>query len=196
MLDYYINTKSSLNLEEFKLILNYGVHWLNLYSKTLFDSFDYLNINPKILYYGDITTEDSFFLIFLSMVGCDILYFNPRAAGNLSEADKFHAFSREVIYLNRGDIKSQPWEPKDRKRTTAYSAREELNKTLLRKVEPSIDLGSMADYNIQAVTLKTTYEEINLWGKEKALVRDGWKVENKTVYIPNILQKSVEPTQI
>ena len=30
---------------------------------------------------------------------------------------------------------------------------------------------------------------MNLWGKEKALVRDGWKVENNTVYIPNIFAK-------
>ncbi|SCN25847.1 hypothetical protein N3C_2552 [Clostridium sp. N3C] len=189
MLDYYINTRTNLNIEEFKLILNYGVHWLNLYGKTLLDNFDYLNVNPKVLYYGDITTEESFFLIFLSMVGCDILYFNPRAAGTLSEVDKFHAFSREVIYLNRGDIKSQPWEPKDRKRTTAYSAREELNKTLFEEGGAFYRPWQLSDHNIQAVTLKTTYEEINLWAKEKALVRDGWKVENNTVYIPNIFAK-------
>ena len=82
------------------------------------------------MYYGDITTEEAYFLIFLSMIGCDILYFNPKGAGNIKEADKFNAFSRELIYLNRGDIKGEPWESKDRIRTTAYSAREELNKTL------------------------------------------------------------------
>lgn len=189
MLDYYINTRADFKIEEFKLLLNYGVHWLNLYSKTLFDNFDYLYINPKILYYGDITTEEAYFLIFLSMIGCDILYFNPKGAGNIKEADKFNAFSRELIYLNRGDIKGEPWESKDRIRTTAYSAREELNKTLFEEGGSFYRPWQLANHNIKALTLKTTYEEVNLWGKEKALVRDGWKVENNTVYIPNIFAK-------
>ena len=61
--------------------------------------------------------------------------------------------SRELIYLNRGDIKGEPWESKDRIRTTAYSAREELNKTLLRKVA-AYRPWQLANHNIKALTLK------------------------------------------
>jgi hypothetical protein len=189
MLDYYMRTGTDLQMQEFKLVLNYGVHWLNLYSKGLFDNFNYIDINPKILYYGNITPEEAFFLIFLSTLGCDILYFNPMNAGSIAQVDKFNAFSREIIYLNRGEIKDFPWELKDRIKTTAYNAREELNKSLFDEGGSFYRPWQFTDYSIQALTMRTTYEEVNLWAKEKAMIRDGWKVENKTVFIPNIFAK-------
>ncbi|WP_139903687.1 YceG family protein [Clostridium thermarum] len=189
MLDYYMRTRAELQMQEFKLVLNYGVHWLNLYSKGLFDNFNYIDINPKVLYYGNITPEEAFFLIFLSTLGCDVLYFNPINAGSIAQVDKFNAFSREIIYLNRGEIKDFPQELKDRIKTTAYNAREELNKTLFDESGSFYRPWQFADYSIQSLTMRTTYEEVNLWAKEKAMIRDGWKVENKTVFIPNIFAK-------
>lgn len=189
VLDYYIRTGSNIKADEFKLVLNYGVHWLNIYSKVLFDGFNYISANPKILYYGDITSEEAFFLIFLSTLGCDILYFNPKNAGAIASVDKFNVFSREIIYLNRGEIKEVSWELKDRIKTTAYSAREELNKTLFDEGGSFYRPWQFTDYYVQALTMRTTYEEINLWAKEKAFIRDGWKIENKTVFIPNIFAK-------
>ena len=46
-----------------------------------------------------------------------------------------------------------------------------------------------ADYNVQAVTLNTTYEEIYIWMKEKAHIREGFKVKDSTVVIPNMFSK-------
>ncbi|WP_366927913.1 YceG family protein [Clostridium sp.] len=46
-----------------------------------------------------------------------------------------------------------------------------------------------ANYNVQAVTLNTTYEEIYIWIKEKAYVREGFEVKNSTVVIPNMFSK-------
>ncbi|MDP4090831.1 MAG: YceG family protein [Bacillota bacterium] len=189
MLDYYIRTGNGFQADEFKLMLNYGVHWLNMYSKSLLDGFNYINANPKILYYGNITPEEAFFLIFLATLGCDVLYFNPGNSGAIASVDKFNAFSREIRYLNRGDIKSSPWELKDRIKTTAYTAREELNKSLFDEGGSFYRPWQFTDYYIQALTMRTTYEEINLWAKEKAFIRDGWKAENKTVFIPNIFAK-------
>lgn len=189
MLDYYTRSGGGIQANEFKLVLNYGVHWLNIYIKGLFDGFNYVQANPKILYYGDITPEEAFFLIFLSTLGCDILYFNPKNAGAIAAVDKFNVFSREIIYLNRGDIKASPWELKDRIKTTAYSAREELNKTLFEESGSFYRPWQFTDYYVQALTMRTTYEEVNLWAKEKAYIRDGWKAENKTAYIPNIFAK-------
>ena len=46
-----------------------------------------------------------------------------------------------------------------------------------------------ADYNVEAVTLNTTYEEIYIWLKEKANVREGFRVKDLTVVIPNMFSK-------
>ena len=32
-----------------KVIINYMIHWINIYSKELFEKFDYMSINPKVV---------------------------------------------------------------------------------------------------------------------------------------------------
>jgi hypothetical protein len=157
--------------------------------KNIFSKFNFEQINPKILYYGNISKEEVFFLILLSTLGCDIIYFNPESAGTFTEIDKVNAFSKEILYNNRGCIKDYPESLRERVKTTAYNAREEINKTLFSEGSKFYRPWQFADYNIEAVTLKTTYEEINIWSKEKAMLRDGWKVEGSKVTIPNIFAK-------
>lgn len=189
MLEYYVRTSPDMTANEFKLLVNYGVYWLNIYMKELFENFSYDYINPKVLYYGDITSEEAFFLVFLSTLGCDVLYYNPEQSGAIASVDKFNVFSREIAYIHKSKAKDFPSELRDRVKTTAYSAREELNKTLFDEGGSFYRPWQFVDYDIKAVTMRTTYEEINLWAKEKALIRDGWKVERGTVYIPNIFAK-------
>lgn len=189
LLDYYIRVNNESLRESLKLIVNYCAHWIGIYMETLFSSFDYAGINPKILFYGDIAREECFFLNLLSTLGCDILYFNPQNAGLFHEVDKYNSFSKEILYVMRRDIKPFPKGIRERVKTTAYSAKEELNKTLFHEDSSFYRPWQFSDYSVKAVTLKTTYEEVNLWGKEKAMIRDGWKIENKRVFIPNIFAK-------
>jgi hypothetical protein len=189
LLDYYIKSDTEFKVENIKLIVNYAVHWWGCYLKELFTSFDYASINPKVLYYGDITMEECFFLNLLSTLGCDILYYNPKNAGEFSVLDRYNTFSKEILYSMRREQKPFPESLRERIKTTAYNAKEELNKTLFNEDSSFYRPWQFADYNVRAITLKTTYEEVNLWGKEKAMIRDGWKVERSTVHIPNIFAK-------
>jgi hypothetical protein len=189
ILDYYLSTLQNIVYEDVKVIVSYVLHWMNFYVRNVYAKFSFDNVNPKILYYGNITKEEVFFLILLGTLGCDILYFNPEATGSFTEIDKVNAFSKEILYSNRSEIKPYPDSLRERVKTTAYSAREEINKTLFAEDSKFYRPWQFADYNIEAVTLKTTYEEINIWSKEKAMMRDGWKIEGGTVYIPNIFAK-------
>jgi hypothetical protein len=189
LLDYYVKVNNERLEESLKLIVNYCVHWMSIYMKDLLSGFDYIGINPKILFYGEITSEECFFLNLLSTLGCDVLYFNPKSTGLFNEVDKYNSFSKEILYGMRRDIKPFPQGIRERVKTTAYSAKEEINKTLFSEDSSFYRPWQFSDYNIKAVTLKTTYEEVNLWGKEKALIRDGWKIENRRVFIPNIFAK-------
>ncbi|MBU3146375.1 YceG family protein [Clostridium sp. CF012] len=189
LIEYYIKSNEIVDNQSIKLIVNYVIHWINIYSKELFQKFDYIHINPKVVFYGEISKTEVFYLVLLSTLGCDILYFNPKDSGTFHEIDKYNAFSKEIVYNYKGDIKPFPTGVEDRIKTTAYNAKEELNKTLFTDDSGFYRPWQFADYNLQAVTLNTTYEEIYIWMKEKAHIREGFKVQDSTVVIPNIFSK-------
>lgn len=187
--EYYIKSNETMDRHDIKVIINYMVHWIYIYSKELFEKFDYSGVNPKILFYGDISKAEVFYLILLSTLGCDILYFNPQNPGTFHEIDKYNTFSKEIVYNYKGEIKPFPTNLEDRIKTTAYSAKEELDKTLYTDDSGFYRAWQFADYNLQNVTLNTTYEEIYIWIKEKAHIREGFKVKGREVIIPNIFAK-------
>ena len=189
LIEYYIKSNETMDNHKIKVIINYMIHWINIYSKELFEKFDYMKINPKVVFYGDISREEVFYLILLSTLGCDILYFNPKNAGTFYEIDKYNAFSNEIVYNCNYEIKPFPTNIEDRIKTTAYNAKEELNKTLYTDDSGFYRPWQFSDYNIEAVTLNTTYEEIYIWIKEKAYVREGFKVKDSTVVVPNMFSK-------
>jgi len=189
LIEYYIKSNETQNRNNIKVIIFYTIHWINMYSKTLFEKFNYSLINPKILFYGEISREEVFYLILLSTLGCDILYFNPKNAGTFIEIDKYNVFSKEIVYNNYNEIKPFPTSLEDRIKTSAYNARQELNKTLFTDESGFYRPWQFADYNIEAITLNTTYEEIYIWIKEKAYVREGFEVKGSTVIIPNMFSK-------
>ncbi len=187
--EYYIKSNETINRDNIRVIINYIIHWMNIYSEDLFKKFDYRGINPKIVFYGDISKTEVFYLIFLSTLGCDVLYFNSKNSGAFHEIDKYNTFSKEIMYDVRCEIKPFPINIEDRIKTTAYSAKEELNKTLFTDDSGFYRPWQFVDYSMQSVTLNTTYEEIYIWMKEKAYIRDGFKVKDSTVVIPNIFSK-------
>lgn len=189
MLEFFFKSRDNVEKEDVRMIVNNIVHWINLYSIKLLSGFDYTSINPKIMYYGNISVEEAFFLILMSTVGCDILYFNPNNSGKFETVDKHGAFSGEINYGNKGEIKEFPRSSSDRVKTAAYSAKRELDETLYSEDSKFYRPWQFVEYNINAKTLRTTYEEINIWIKENALIRDGWSVQEDLVTIPNIFAK-------
>nr|WP_291633827.1 YceG family protein [Clostridium sp.] len=189
LIEYYIKSSEISDNHNIKIIINYNIHWINIYFKELFEKFDYRNINPKVLFYGDGSIAEVFYLTLLSTLGCDILYFNPESSGAFYEIDKYNVFSKEIVYNCKIPIKPFPISVEDRIKTTAFNAKEELNKTLFADDSGFYRPWQFANYNVQAVTLNTTYEEIYIWIKEKAYVREGFEVKNSTVVIPNMFSK-------
>ncbi|MCJ7688297.1 MAG: YceG family protein, partial [Clostridiaceae bacterium] len=187
--EYYIKSNDGVQRNDIKVIINYIIHWINIYSVELFEKFDYRRNNPKIVFYGNISKAEVFYLILLSTLGCDVLYFNPNNSGAFHEIDKYNAFSKEIVYDSTMVIKPFPNSVGDRIKTTAFSAKEELNRTLFTDESGFYRPWQFADYNLQCVTLHTTYEEIYIWMKEKGSIREGFKVKDSTVVIPNMFSK-------
>ncbi len=51
------------------------LYWMDIYLPRLFKD---TNISPKIVFLGDIKQHELLFLLFLSRLGCDIIYMNPK----------------------------------------------------------------------------------------------------------------------
>lgn len=191
LVEYYFEVNADeIDPNEFKNILFYSIFWINTYFESLLISFDYTAVNPKVLYYGDITKEEIFFLIFLSSFGCDILYFNPLRSCDFYIIDRDNIFSHEVEYNRK--VSGQPFPTAKRigrVSTIAHTASEEISSVLHTEDSKLYKPWQFMEYNVTPITLKTTYDEIYTWGEQKALIRPAWNIENKVVYIPNLFSK-------
>ncbi|MCM1990338.1 YceG family protein [Oceanirhabdus seepicola] len=189
LLEFYIRNNEDIEKSKIKLIINNITHWLNLYFKKLIKDFDYTSINPKILYFGDISIDEVIFLNFVSTLGVDVLYYNPQGDESFDKFDPNGIFSTEILYNTREALEQFPREDTDRYKTSAYEAKEYMNKSLFTDESGFYRPWQFVEYEIENVTLKTTYEEIKIWIKENTQFRDGWKIEGKKLFIPNIFAK-------
>lgn len=189
LLEYYFEVnRYDIDPNELKAVVFYLVSWSHLYVKRLFTNFDYQHINPKILYYGDISKEEILFLIYLSSMGCDVLYFHPQREVHFEEVDR--GFSAKVEFPRKMAL--QPFPKKrtvERATTVAYGASEQINDLLGGEESLYYRPWALIDAPTQAVTLKTTYPEVAPLAKEPAMVRPEWQVADGVVHIPNIFAK-------
>lgn len=73
--------------------------------------------------------------------------------------------------------------------TQAFKISEEINDILHDKESGCYKPWQFSDYKVQRDTLKTTYEEVVLWGKQEAMIRPGFKVGVMEIVIPNLFSK-------
>lgn len=78
---------------------------------------------------------------------------------------------------------------KQRTETEAFQAKEKFDEMFYDKESYNYKPWQFADYELYANTLKTTYDEITIWGGQYAIIRPGWKVEDNKVYVPNLFSK-------
>lgn len=78
---------------------------------------------------------------------------------------------------------------KKRTETQAYKISEEIMDILHDEESGCYRKWQFADYKIKVDTLKTTYDEIILLGKQEAMIRPGWNIGIREVSIPNLFSK-------
>ena len=144
---------------------------------------------PVILYYGGITANELMFLHFMSRIGMDVIYiytekstFSLLKSGNIDGRMQIFEFPRETEFFPYPDkiIKTKF-------ATIAYSAERDLDEFMYSNTS------IFKDYQfseMQALTLKTTYDEISILWHQQAKYRAGFNVlDGKRVLIPNIFAK-------
>ncbi|MGN0701058.1 MAG: YceG family protein [Oscillospiraceae bacterium] len=172
------------------VIYNYGskfVTWLYRCTQARRYSVCYEDI-PTILYYGDISQSEMYFLAFMARCGFDTLYITPDK-NNLKTAIEKNIGGMQVFELSgTKESGSYPDKPvKMKAATVAYNAERELD-TMLYGGDAGI-FRSFQFPNSRSLTLKTTYEEIGILWRQEAKFRQGFEVSGNLVTVPNIFAK-------
>ena len=173
------------------VVYNYGsklISWLYRCTQARKYAVQYEDI-PLILYYGDISQSELYFLNFMSRSGFDVLYITPNKQ-LLELAVEKNPDNRMQIFQLPQSKESGSYPSKSIKMkvaTVAYSAERELDTMLY-----GGDAGIFRDFqfpNSQTVTLKTTLEEISILWKQEARFRQGFATSGNLVTVPNIFAK-------
>jgi len=196
ILDLYCKEEKYLNLSKVKNFSLKVLSWVHDFVPTLVKNFRFQDtssdeiISPKIIYYGDIKKHELLFLIFLSKLGCDVLYINTLCDRIIELTEYSELFSNIYELPYKSELKEFPKEEKlTRQETIASSASRELTNSLYTDGDGFYRPWQFEEYKTQPATLKTTFHELKLLWDEPSSLRTGFRVENNTVYMPNLFAK-------
>ena len=196
ILDLYCKEEKNLNLSKVKNFSLKVLSWVHDFVPSLMKHFNFQSTssdeipNPKVIYYGDIKRHELLFLVFLSKLGCDVLYINSNNDGVSEVTELSSLFSKSFELPYKGTLKEFPKEELlIRQETIALRASRELSNVLYTDQDGFYKPWQFEQYKTHPATLKTTFHELKILWNEPSSLRTGFKVENSTVYIPNLFAK-------
>ncbi len=144
---------------------------------------------PKLIWYGNTKKSHQYFLSFLLYLGCDLVLFNPSGEDPLSLIDHEQQLTFVHKYPGKREPEPFPAEKRNRKSTVAYRASREIETILNHEGSHFYKPWQLRDYTPSSVTLKTTYDELFLIAKEKAIIRPDFVVNEGKVKVPSVFTK-------
>lgn len=180
-----------LNTGNQTVVFNYGnkfITWLYRCTQARKYSVLYEDI-PVVLYYGDISQSEVYFLNFMTQCGFDVVYISPNKNNLQTVVDKNLNGMMQIFELPQTkESGAYPTKAiKTKVATVAYNAERDLD-TMLYGGDTGI-YRSFQFPNSQSVTLKTTFEEISILWKQEARFRTGFTTAGNLVSVPNIFAK-------
>lgn len=147
------------------------------------------NTRPVITWYGDATKSEQYFLLYLLLLGYDVLMFHPEATDIMKQLDHAEVFSKVFRYPKTSPLKPFPETKPVRKGTVAFRASQEIDELLHQDQSMLYKSWQFRDYLSRSITLKTTYDELYIVMRERAFIRPNFEVADETVYVPTIFSK-------
>ncbi|WP_431189174.1 YceG family protein [Cytobacillus firmus] len=144
---------------------------------------------PKVLWYGNGKKSHYYFLYYLIQIGCDILYFSPSGEDLFAEMGQEVQDSFVHHYPEKKKPEPFPQEKRRRSATVAYRASREIETILNHEGSGLYKPWQLREYTPSSVTLKTTYDELFILIKEKAMIRPNFEVKDGRVMIPSLFSK-------
>lgn len=192
VLELYLRNESFTNTSKMETFLLKMIIWLQRLLSTLFPANSSGLLVPKVLFYGDIKGHEVYFLIFLSLIGTDILYIHtePLREQKFSQIDPNDTYSKRMLFSNSFPIAPFPTELKRvRKKTVAFEAKEEIEDLLYGEDVGIFKSRQFEEGFTKPITLRTTHDEMKILWQEEAKIRPEFQVKNNIVYVPNLFVK-------
>ena len=186
IIEAYLKRHGQGKLYELKNILFHMLHWHNLYLPGLFKDYDYLDVSPKVLFYGDISKREIYFLHFLYSMSIDVLHFHTERDCFLPDIDHENIMCQLVEYTRKLEEKPFPREKSlSTIATDAKKATEELRTTLHSDDSFFYKPWQFITYSLNSTIMRSTYEEIAIFAGEDAKMRTGWHAGQQRVTLSN-----------
>ena len=159
-------------------------HWIQ-WTKTMKPTDDF----PKVVWYGETTMSQRYFLLLLMILGCDVLIFHPAGEDEFVEVDPTNSFSITHAYSNKTTVQPFPDKFRDRQATIGYRSSQHFEQLMHDQQSGIFRSWQFKDYMPRSLTLRMTYDDIFIYAKEKAMVRPKFEVVGHEVVIPVIFAK-------
>ncbi len=176
-----------LKSPELRRVLVDVIKWSMNHLSPLLEAVDLQKEMPKFLWYGDMKRSQPYFVYYLMKLGCDVVLFHPEGKDVLVGFHDTEIFTHH--FPNKLPAEPFPKERRNRQTTVAYRASREIETILNQEGSGLYKPWQLRDYTPSSITLKTTYDELFILGKEIAMVRPGFEVENGQVKIPSLFAK-------
>lgn len=171
---------------DFRRVFTDILKWVNNHTVAWLRGFP--TKSPLIVWYGDTKVSESYFLYLMIRIGFNVVFFHPEGKVQL---EQFIGKKEEMIreLPTTMPLMEFPKEKPVRKSTVANRASQELDVLLYNDESMMYRPWQFREYTTLPITLKTTYDEIFIYHKEKALMRPNFKVENGQVCMPIMFSK-------
>lgn len=163
VIETYFNNEKVISLTLIKnFIIKLGT-WINKFVPSLLKEFNLSNVwtkeinNPKVLYYGDIKKHEIYFLIFLSKLGCDVLYINSLEDKYFPQIDMYNQYSKVIKHSKCFRLKEFPKNNIERSINNI-----EIPVNNIKKLEPKMSRGKIEPVKIQpSININCNESQLN-----------------------------------
>ncbi|WP_285398016.1 YceG family protein [Lysinibacillus sp. fls2-241-R2A-57] len=159
-------------------------HWIE-WTKSMKPTDDF----PKVVWYGETTISQRYFLLLLMELGCDVLIFHPAKVDEFAEIDPTDAFSITHSYASQTTLQPFPDKMRDRQATVGYRSSQHFEQLMHDQQSGVFKPWQFKDFLPRSLTLRMTYDDIFIYANEKAMVRPKFEVIKDEVIIPVIFAK-------
>ncbi|WP_461205800.1 YceG family protein [Clostridium sp. DL1XJH146] len=118
VLEKYIDSETRVNASKVKSFIVKLISWSKEYISVLFRD-EIVNYNPKIVYFGEAKKHECYFFILLSLLGCDVVVFEPEGEKQWHNIDKFGKYSFRYEGRYKEDLKENPFIVENKNTTTS-----------------------------------------------------------------------------
>ena len=121
---------------------------------------------PKVVWYGEATLSQRYFLLLLMELGCDVLIFHPAKIDEFAEIDPNDTFSITYAYTNQTTLQPFPDKLRDRQATVGYRSSQHFEQLMHDQQSGVYKPWQFKDFMPRSLTLRMTYDDIFIYAKK------------------------------